>query len=203
MDDCHTRGYWADADQHGIPVNKTATMHAGFKISQWDRGAVCCITGNHQTKPVSIIFYSGGWYYCQKVWDDNFSATVDSILHQPSESNYATFIPFEGNSVNAGAGAWPGRALQLTYYLLDREQWICAIAKPEPHSDANAAELHSSCLERNPKKSILKRGTRTSICYAYLNAWDYYDGDQGVAQDQRFRSFLDRLHSDTQILRVM
>lgn len=179
-------GYWTDADTTWNTSDKTANnARRVLKYLNGTEELYVALQAINQTSGFNY-FYSGGWYYAKglRIY---FSATWDSILHQPPTSNYATFIPFEGNSVNAGAGA-DLATLQLTYYLWIESNGFVLFAKPEPHADAYQQSF-IAVVERNPNKEY-SDGYTNFYCYAYLNAWDYYDGDNNVAQDQRFRSFL-------------
>jgi len=178
--------YWTDADTTWNTTDKTDNnARRALKYLNGTEEFYVALQAINQTSGFNY-FYSGGWYFAKglRIY---FSATWDSVLHQPPASNYATFIPFEGQSINSGAGA-DLATLLLTYYLWIESNGFVLLAKPEPYSDA-LQQSFIAVIERNPNKEY-SDGYTNFYGYAYLNAWDYYDGDNGVAQDQRFRSLL-------------
>ncbi len=180
-------GYWTDGD---------TTWNTSVKTGNSARRCLHYLNGNeeiyvalemiNQTSGINY-FYSGAWYY-GKGLRIVFSATWDSVNHTYPSSNQSTFIGFQGNSANNGAGA-DLATLLITYYLWYESNGFVLMGKPEPHADA-IQQSFFTCVERNPNKEY-SDGYTNFYAMAVMNYWmyGYYDGTN-VSSINRFRSIL-------------
>lgn len=158
-----------------LTVNATVnTAHAADEaVREIDFEIYAAMEAINQTSGINY-FYSGGWYFAKGL-RIVFSATWDAGAHTYPTSNQSTFIPINGNSVNAGANANLA-TLSLTYYLWYEANGFVIMGKPEPHADAIQHSFFTA-VERNPNKEYGDGYTNFS-CMAVTNYWPngYYDG---------------------------
>ena len=169
-------GYWSDADTTWDTTDRTGDN--ARRALKYENGTEKIYIALKSINTDNIIVYYR--YNHATDWDGRvakglqiiFSASWDSVNHEPAGSNMKGFVEFEAQRY-----AW-NKSLQtqadlasllITYYLWYDDSGFVITGKPEPHGNDDRQGSFLICIERNPNKEY-QDGFTNFVC---LNTTNY------------------------------
>ena len=167
-------GHWSDADTTWNTDDKTGDN--AKRALKYENGTELIYIALKSINTDDIRVYdSGGSHWNRRVAKGLqmiFSASWDSVNHEPAGSNMKGFVEFEAQRYAHNHSLQPQAdlaSLLVTYYLWYDDNGFVITGKPEPHSNDDRQGSFLLNIERNPNKEY-QDGFTNFVC---LNTTNY------------------------------